>query len=461
MQSPDEAVNRKLSTCADIIEAICYDIDAPVRIDNEGIIVLGSQVRFIARPIKSRQDFRELQAHLGVNLKRFNYDHRATKNLKKIKDVGINDIISEFRLPGQARVTVELNGGALTFDLDLKELIGPECFFPLSIDELPMPHKGYIPIGRTLEGEEVIFCPDEITHCHVLVAGQTGSGKTVLGNTILCGLVRAYTPDEMSLLLASGKPEDIELWRGTPHLIAEPTYHPDGAFAMLKWLVDERERRSGKQDKGPRIFMYIGEIAELVRMNTTEFSSLIEVIMRLGRSEKISIIAATQHGRSDQIGSAISRAQFPLVISGRLRDATAAYVALGIGQTNAERLPGRGALVTNNGTRFQAAFSADALNTRYVREVINGLRKIWEPGEHINLPQIQKHAIDTVAGDADVCTEWMKENSIEEISTSTIQREMKWGYLRASRVFQELNSRGMIGERQAGNKPARVLWKQT
>jgi DNA segregation ATPase FtsK/SpoIIIE-like protein len=455
----EESTVNKLNKAATIIEAACYDAGVPIIIDSNGISALGNQCRFYARPARSSRDLGELKKRLKLNS--IHYGKDAFRNLSTLRKSAADPIRAGLMLPRAAGFTIDISQGMVVFDFSLSDLVGSDVFAYLDISDLPYPEKNAIPMGVTLEGETVVFDPTHPNHCHALIAGITGSGKTVLSNTIIAGLVRAYTPDELKMFMSSGKPEDVRIWDGLPHLLAPPTYEPHKAFSMLKWVEEERRQRAekvnGDKDGLPLIVVYIGEVSVLTDLNPTKFGDLLENLTRLGRSDRIMLICATQRPRGDQIGNIVAKSQIPLVICGKVQNPQDSYLALGKGSGGAETLPGRGSFITNNLVKFQAAFTCDDNKPDRAEQIINGYARKWD-AEYVELPDDDIEATGT-ARDSEVheVIAWFKQDTIEETSISHIMRNMNWGYPRASRVYEALEDMNVVSEERNDNRRAPVF----
>lgn len=447
----------RLMKVATQIEAAAYNIGIPLVIPSDGVSLLGDQCRFYAVPAHNKHDLLEYLQR-KYRLSRINPGEDAFLALNKLQNRGRAKIKGDLGLPSYADFSVGIGSGRIVLDFSLSALMGKDMFVPLFVQDLDLPAKDNIPIGQTLEGETVIYRPEDPRHCHVLIAGMTGAGKTSLANTILVGLVRAYRPAEIRIFMSSGKPEDITLWEGLPHLMAPPTCDPTEAFAMLTKLEEQRRART-KESKSnkPRLVMYLGEVSILCELNNRKFSDLLESLMRLGRSERISIIAATQRPVGDQVGSVLAKSQFPLVLCGRMANPQDSYLALGRGQTSAEYLPGRGAFITNNKVRFQAAFTADADQPEPVQRLAHALRAQFGPPDYVDLPDVPVEGM-ALALETDVqdVIEWLQRDEITEISINAIMLNQGWGFTRASRTFKRLEDMEIISKERNENRRAEV-----
>lgn len=449
----NQRIINKLHKAATQIEKACYDVEIPLIIGIDGIVALGNQCRMYGHPATCAVQLNELKQRFGLS--RVLPGDNAFRALSKLRKQGKDLIKAALELPKCADFAIDIGHGAIVFDFALSDLVNEHFFVPLDVSDLPFPDEKNIPIGKTLEGATVDIQLNDPRHAHILISGQTGSGKTVLANTIISGLVRAYAPDKLQMLFCSGKPEDMKLWENLPHLLAPPTCDPQTSFAMLAWLEEERRRRANLLNKNglPRIVLYLGECSVLVDLNTKQFSDLLESLARLGRSERITVIAATQRPRSDQVGSAVTRAQFTLVFAGKMHSPQDSYLALGKGSSGAEFSPGLGAFVTSNMIKFQAAFFADGDQPERAQGLVSHFsRKQWEI-EPIHLTSMPVSNIGaTKETDVLDTLRWLGQEEVDTMSINAISTAMSWGYPRSSRVFKRLQEMDVLGTERDDNK---------
>ncbi len=98
-----------------------------------------------------------------------------------------------------------------------------------------------IALGRDLEGKPVVT--DLAKMPHLLIAGATGSGKSVAINTIITGLVYRYVPAELRMLMIDPKMVELSMYNALPHLRHTVVTNNHDAARVLKWAVQEMNRR--------------------------------------------------------------------------------------------------------------------------------------------------------------------------------------------------------------------------
>ncbi|MFH2074714.1 MAG: DNA translocase FtsK 4TM domain-containing protein [Pseudomonadota bacterium] len=95
-------------------------------------------------------------------------------------------------------------------------------------------------------GEDIVGAPvitDLIRMPHLLIAGTTGSGKSVSLNAMICSILFKTPPDEAKFLMIDPKRLELSGYEGIPHLLHPVVVDPKKAARVLRWAVEEMERR--------------------------------------------------------------------------------------------------------------------------------------------------------------------------------------------------------------------------
>ncbi len=175
---------------------------------------------------------------------------------------------------------------------------------------------------------------------HAFIAGMTGMGKTTLLNIIIVEIAKKYTSKEIELYLMDYKPAGAEfgIFKNHPNcrklFLNNKDLEP--ALEMLQYFQDEMYER-GKILNGMSIDEYNAKnpdnilsrkiliIDEVQRMfdgdwkEADKFNSLLEDIVKTGRSFGLHIILTTQSLKQINMKDSIM-GQIPLKISFRLND---------------------------------------------------------------------------------------------------------------------------------------------
>lgn len=295
---------------------------------------------------------------------------------------------------------------------------------------------------------------------HLLIAGQTGSGKSVAINTIVSTLISKKSPEEVKFILVDPKMVELMPYNGIPHLLVPVIIDPEQAAIALKWAVSEMELRYKKlaelgirniksynkmmpNYKMPYIVVIIDELADLMMVSANTVETSIARIAQKARAVGIHLIVATQRPSTDVITGMI-KANLPSRISFALRSQIDSRTILD--QIGAEKLLGKGDMfLLESGSskleRIQGAYISD--------------------DEVINLTTILK-SNSTVQYDMDILTPKEDEENEQDpyyvkaleiveriddkISISLLQRELKIGFNRASRLNEELKTNGVLDE---------------
>ncbi len=98
-----------------------------------------------------------------------------------------------------------------------------------------------IALGKDIVGAPVVA--DLVKMPHLLIAGTTGSGKSVSLNAMICSILFKVPPDEAKFLMIDPKRLELAAYEGIPHLLHPVVVDPKKASQVLKWAVQEMERR--------------------------------------------------------------------------------------------------------------------------------------------------------------------------------------------------------------------------
>ncbi|GAA5119383.1 DNA translocase FtsK [Luteolibacter yonseiensis] len=216
---------------------------------------------------------------------------------------------------------------------------------------------------------------------HLLIGGTTGSGKSEALNTILCGLVGHYTPDELRLALIDPKSTELFHFENAPHLDGEIGYEDSEAIAMLTEAVENmqaryrcfRDRRVRSiteynamvpaEKRMPWKLIVLDEYADLTseKQAKEEIEAHLRRLAQKARAAGIHVIIATQNPKAEVISTNL-RSNLPAQLALRVRSGIESQVIMG--EAGAEALTGKGDAFLKAGSsviRLQVAIAKECL----------------------------------------------------------------------------------------------------
>ena len=221
----------------------------------------------------------------------------------------------------------------------------------------------------------------------------------------------------------------------------------------------------------PLILIVIDELADLMRAAANEVEDSICRLAQMARAAGMHMVIATQRPSVDVITGLI-KANIPSRLALTVASAVDSRTILDAG--GAERLLGYGDMLfmpvgLSKPRRVQGCF----VTNREIERVIDFLKNSDEEQAYAEevTAEIDKLAAaagragsrgdaadDEGADDEDEALPQAIEIAVTEgqISTSMLQRKMRFGYARAGRIIDQLERRGIIGPSE-GSKPRKVL----
>jgi len=313
---------------------------------------------------------------------------------------------------------------------------------------------------------------------HLLIAGATGSGKSVCINSIATCLLLQNSPLTLRMVMIDPKRVELARYQGLPHLYGGVESDPERVVAVLRWLVHEmqerykklaqvsarhvddynRHWRVGSQEYLPRIVVLIDELADMMLFAPEETERSICRLAQMARATGMHVVIATQRPSVDVVTGLI-KANFPArigfaVSSGMdsrvILDAVGAETLLSKGDMlymapDASRLVrAQGSLVSDEEMqRVVGHWQAWAGRESWEQEPCPWETTLSQEGEGDG-DELLRRAIDIV-----------REQGFA--SASMLQRRMRIGYPRASRLIDEMEDRGIVGPAERGGRPRQVL----
>ncbi len=384
----------------------------------------------------------------------------------------------EAPIPGKAAIGIEIPN-ASTQTVILRDIIeSPE--FSTSKSPVSMA------LGKDIGGK--IVTADLSKMPHMLIAGSTGSGKSVCINDIIVSMVYKSSPQDLRLILVDPKKVELSVFGTLPHLLIPVVTQPKKAAGALNWAVNEMDSRyvrfseQGARDlvrynelqktpetKYPRIVIIIDELADLMMVTPEEVEEAICRVAQLGRAAGIHLIVATQRPSADIITGLI-KANIPSRCAFAVSSALDSRIILDA--AGAEKLLGRGDMLFHpNGaskpTRLQCAFVSDEevervtahfrakkAEPQFDQKVIEDMDNIAKGGPTGGVYGEGKQE-DELLGEAVRIV-----LDIGQASISMLQRRLRVGYARASRLIDIMEQHGYVSGFE-GSKPRRVLIKRS
>ena len=390
------------------------------------------------------------------------------------------DVIIQAPIPGKSTIGIEIPNPTIS-SVTLREVLE-------SPQNLKSEAKICAALGKDIMGTPKVF--DLTKMPHLLVAGSTGSGKSVCINGIIASILMRYKPNEVKLVLVDPKKVELTNYNGIPHLLCPVVSDPKKASLTLQRVVTEMDNRfqtfsdkevknitgynemidkynkkhpESPQSKMPYIVVIIDELADLMLVASKEVEDSITRITQLARAAGIHLIVATQRPSTDVITGLIKNN-----IPSRIAFAVASQIDSRtiLDQRGAERLLGKGDMLyfpmgESAPTRIQGCFVNDDEIKRlidYCKE--QGSANYDKAFENVSQNTSSGSGNSAVSGDDDEAYNDVVEFAIQtgKISASLIQRRFRFGYNRAARMMDLLESRGIVGP-QNGSKPREVLVK--
>lgn len=428
-----------------------------------------------------------VEVHVGPSVTQYEIELKAGTKVNRVLSINreialalaAKDVRIQAPIPGKNTIGIEIPNRVNT-PVSLRDVL-------MNMPNIYDNSKLAVGLGKDIMGKA---CYAEINKTpHLLVAGATGSGKSVCINTVIVSILMRTRPDEVRLVLVDPKKVELSVYNGIPHLLSPVVTDPKKASVALMKIVSEMESRydlfsdtgtkniasynqyiedknknlpdSEKLRKLPYIVVIIDELADLMLVAAKEVEDSIMRITQMARAAGIHLIVATQRPSTDVI-TGVVKANIPSRIAFAVSSNVDSRTILD--QSGAEKLLGKGDMLflpmgENAPIRLQGCFVSD----EEVKRVVDYTVKQQKAQYDERLMAVEEkassvHEHDT--GEDDPLYNEIVEFAIKsgKISASLIQRKYRFGYNRAARVIDILESRGIIGPAN-GSKPREVLVK--
>jgi S-DNA-T family DNA segregation ATPase FtsK/SpoIIIE len=388
----------------------------------------------------------------------------------------------EAPVPGRAIVGIEVPNKEVAL-VSLRGIMESQPFKRLR-RKTPLP----IALGENVAGEPIVA--DLVSMPHLLIAGATGSGKSVCINAIVSCFLCTNTPDTLQMIMIDPKRVELTGYNGVPHLLAPVVVDLERVVGTLQWVTREMEQRyrrfakvgarniedfnkrvvAGDQERMPYIVVFIDELADLMMIAPDEVEKHICRIAQMARATGIHLIIATQRPSVDVVTGLI-KANFPARISFMVTSGVDSRVI--IDTVGAERLLGSGDMLfmspdASQPARLQGCFVSppeiDRIIAYWRRESAERKGETMPGDEFIQsalptLQEMQEPEEEALPGADDELMPQAIDLVKEEgrASTTLLQRRLRIGYARASRIIAAMEERGVVGPDQGGSKGREIL----
>jgi S-DNA-T family DNA segregation ATPase FtsK/SpoIIIE len=331
---------------------------------------------------------------------------------------------------------------------------------------------------------------------HLLVGGVGASGKTNFLNSLICGLVRRRSPDEVSLVLYDPKCVEFTAYSSLPHAAFQVITDDAKCMYALLSLVREMDRRlkmfarvlcrriddfnrrksesednkvpdiwgfkaegsADIPDAVPYIVFVIDEVAELVARFGNDFIAPFKELMSKGRAAGIHVVTATGSVNEQTLPPPLMEC-FQSRIA--FKTHTQAESLLLVNSPDADILSGPGDMLLyrqlgmrSDLVRMQSAW----ISPVDVESVVDEAGKKYpnkhpvqvEPGimflnELIDVKKNSTSQLDA-SNDEEVYRRALDVIRVtKRASVPYIQLQLKIGFNRASRIIEILEKRGVVG----------------
>jgi S-DNA-T family DNA segregation ATPase FtsK/SpoIIIE len=369
----------------------------------------------------------------------------------------------EAPIPGKSAIGVELPNERPSL-VHLREILTSDEF-----QRSPSPLT--VAIGKGIAGNPVVA--DLVAMPHLLIAGATGSGKSVALNSMIASILFRSTPEQVRFLMIDPKRVELTNYNGIPHLLSPVVTGPREAAAKLRWAIQEMESRyelfaadgvrniqafNAQHPDRPLayILIIIDELADLMMIAPADFEEIICRLAQMTRATGIHLVVATQRPSVDVITGLI-KANIPSRIAFAVTSQVDSRTILD--HPGAEKLLGRGDMLfspigATRPTRVQGAYISDAETERLV--------EFWRAqGEPAFVESLVRAGSEEGSDEAEGADALLADAARLVVragyaSVSLLQRKMRIGYVRAARLVDQLEERGIVGPAQ-GSTPREVL----
>ncbi len=330
-------------------------------------------------------------------------------------------------------------------------------------------------LGVDIAGNPVVA--DLVRMPHLLIAGTTGSGKSVAVNSMICSMLTTHAPTDLRLILVDPKMLELSSYEDIPHLLVPVVTQPHKAAKALAWAVYEMERRyrllsehrvrniaaynktvhaakAGEEERPerlPYIVIVVDELADLMMVAGREVEQSICRLAQKARAAGIHLILATQRPSVDVITGLI-KANLPSRISFQVSSRVDSRTILD--QIGAEQLLGQGDMLFLSGGRELRRVHGAFVSDGEVAALAAHLKEQGAPDYREEILEIGDDEAAATAADEEDDPKFDEAVALVidrgQCSASMIQRHLRVGYNRASRMVERMERDGLVTPPGAG-----------
>ena len=328
-------------------------------------------------------------------------------------------------------------------------------------------------IGRDLNGKDVV--EDLVQISNIFVAGTTGTGKSNMLNTFIVDTIYNSNPEEVKMILIDTRIINFQRFNKIPHLLIPAITDPKKACGAMAWTLQEcmnrnelfaknnvkniEEYNETAQSKLPRIIVFIEDLCDLMAYEKEDVEEALIEIVKISRKVGIHLIISTYRTSTEIITGRI-KANIPTRLTFKLPSRDDSRTV--IDKSGAEKLlPYGDALFIKVEERAPKRIQAPYISDEEIEKIIDEI-KVEEKSNSSDeiMKIIDKKTMKSDDTDYDV-DPLLNEAIDEVISTGMvsipfIQQRFKIGYVRAGRIMDQLEERGIISGYNA-DKPRKVL----
>ena len=387
------------------------------------------------------------------------------------------------RIAGKSSLGIEVPNNKREI-IKLRDVIQSEKF-------VNSPSKLTFALGKTIHGD--VYITDLSVMPHLLIAGATGTGKSVALNSLIASILYKATPEEVKLILIDPKRLEFPLYEGIPHLFSPVIKDPKKAGTVLADTIkkmEERYQRLGylrvrnieqynqqvkkilKEKKSelteeekeklkpiPYLVIIIDELAELMMIGAQEVEYCIARLAQLARAVGIHLVMATQRPSIDVITGTIKN-NFSSRIAFRVPSKVDSRIILD--SSGADKLLGMGDMLfmPPNYPRL-IRLHCSFISVPEVTRLVKYAKKQGAPVYDEKIVRVLKSPADAIWEESDE-KDALYDKAVElvlltgQASASYLQRKLKLGYARASRILDQMEHEGIVGPSEGG-KPREIL----